>query len=280
MLRTWPVGPRWDPKNGSLLKLLLLIRSMILVEDPILLSLRIFGSKGGYWSKSANLCLMAQIYNYLINVCDSPPSLFKKEIRYHFQSISPDVTRRWKIWFNKNIQINAEMDSAVSQEGYCPPQFPIAIPSEGVALHFIDLIARFETKVHDMLSIVENPEREIENSNEEGQPTEDGCNETRINMEQNQANPLPATLEPRAIIFSSLFAYVVFSTILYIIHVLALGNSSLQNTALIIFGMMTGGIMNWNYFVDLFLSRCYSIRLILLPITFVLMALIFFILFV
>ena len=91
LLGTW-IGPGWDPKNSTLLQVLVSIQGLILVEEPYFNEPGHMRPSGNDTSKAYNRQLLILLFKSLNNIATNPPSVFKNEIKQYIDFyISYDI---------------------------------------------------------------------------------------------------------------------------------------------------------------------------------------------
>jgi len=97
ILGTW-AGPRWDPKNSSILQVLVSIQGLVLVKEPYY-SEPIFDALPlRKLSANYNRLILKRLLRYIINLTENPIDLFKREILQNFQNNSLLMLEKIQIW--------------------------------------------------------------------------------------------------------------------------------------------------------------------------------------
>jgi len=98
ILGTFP-GPRWDPKNSTILQVLLSIQGLVLVKEPY------YNAPGmellGSWNRSSsrhNCFVVKQVLRMTQNLVENPPDLFEREILKHLQNDTLKMLEKIQVW--------------------------------------------------------------------------------------------------------------------------------------------------------------------------------------
>ena len=162
ILDTFNDGPRWDPKNSSLLQVLVSIQGLILVKEPFwnepnrivkkeenrdLESLGIhFYTKR---SEKTNREVLMLVFKSLVNIMDNPSAHFRTEINHHFESKFDKITQKLSLWMNKSNSEGRNKDEINNMEDLQVLKYPISFPNKKFIREFNGLLQLLESKINE-----------------------------------------------------------------------------------------------------------------------------------
>ena len=164
ILGTYNDGPRWDPKNSSLLQVLVSIQGLILVQEPFWnepnrlvtkydnqdlegLGIHFYTNK----SEKTNRNILMLVFKALETIIKNTPIEFENEIRQHFASSYYNISQKLRLWMNQSEEDIGCNDASTK---FVPP-FPIACPDKTFIRDLNGLLDHIESTVKDKYGAVQ-----------------------------------------------------------------------------------------------------------------------------
>jgi len=164
ILDTFDAGPRWDPRNSSLLQVLVSIQGLILVKEPFwnepnrivkkeenrgleVLGIHFYTKR----SEKTNREVLMLVFKSLINILDNPSAHFRTEIHQHFESIFDKITQKLSLWMNKCNSEGRNKDEINNMEDLLVLKYPISFPDKKFTRELNGLLEQLESKINEKI---------------------------------------------------------------------------------------------------------------------------------
>ena len=199
ILDTNESGPRWDPKNSSLLQVLVSIQGLILVEEPFWNEPYLFIKKEetrntevfgiNFYAKRSektNRHVLLLVFKSLINILESSPDQFENEIRRHLKFSIDHTLQKLKNWIQKCDSSTQNKDEVASLDDLLVLRYPMAYPDKHFIREFNFWFKELESAIKKKMKI------EINSQN-------DGSSNTQLSDEKATQELLDNSAETSAI---------------------------------------------------------------------------------
>ena len=164
ILDTFDRGPRWDPRNSSLLQVLVSIQGLILVKEPFwnepnrmvkkeenrgleVLGIHFYTKR----SEKTNREVLMLVFKSLFNILDNPSAHFRTEIRQHFKSNFDTITKKLYLWMNNCYSEVRNKDEINNMEDLLVLKYPISFPDNKFIRELNGLLEQLESKINEKI---------------------------------------------------------------------------------------------------------------------------------
>lgn len=205
ILNTYDQGPRWDPKNSSLLQVLVSIQGLILVEEPFWNEPHLFIKKEetrntevfginfyANRSEKTNRHVLLLVFKSLINILENSPDQFENEIRRHLKFSFDNTLQKLKNWIKKCDSSYQNKDEVASLDDLLVLRYPMAYPDKHFIREFNFWLNELESAINKKIEIL------INNQN-------DASSNTQLSYSKNQLTDEANSKAEEAIKVVSLF---------------------------------------------------------------------------